>query len=255
MRWPALDGALVDAVVTTRHGGVSTGPYASLNLGLHVGDDPEAVVENRRRAARAVGLQLDDLVFCEQAHGHEVADVGADDRGRGAYTQGDALPGVDGLVTRDPDVGLVIMVADCTPVVLFDPRTVALACVHAGWRGTVARAVGAAVDRLVTGGARPGDIVAAIGPCIDRTRYQVGAEVADQASAAFPDAVEPDREGKWRFDLWRANRQVLEDAGVPRANITLAGLPTGPGTPFFSDRDLRPCGRFALIARLKRAPG
>ena len=259
MRWQALDGrGRVEAVVTTRHGGVSIGAYASLNLGLHVGDDIGAVVENRRRAAATVGLELDDLVFCAQSHGRKVAEVRSADRGRGAYSMADAIPDADALVTSDADVGLVVMVADCVPMVLFDPGTPSLACVHAGWRGTVARVAEAAVERLMALGAQRDAIVAAIGPAIDRTRYQVGEEVAQLVHETFGDeagdVIEPDDHGRWRFDLWHANQRVLTEAGVAPENITLADIPTGPGTPFFSDRSARPCGRFAAIARLRPTP-
>jgi YfiH family protein len=221
-----------------------------------VGDDPEAVIENRRRAAAAVGLGLDDLVFCQQSHGRVVVSVTAADRGRGAYSAESALPGADALVTAEPDVGLVVMVADCVPIVLFDPRTVTVACVHAGWRGTVARVVDAAINALVDGGSRPADLLVGVGPAVPAERYQVGPEVADAAVDAFGDAagelLTPDSDGRWRFDLWAANQRVLAEAGVPEENVAVARMPTGPDGPFFSDRSVRPCGRFAAVTRLRR---
>ncbi|HTO01936.1 MAG TPA: polyphenol oxidase family protein, partial [Microthrixaceae bacterium] len=150
MRWPLLDATrVVETVVTTRGGGVSTGVYESLNLGLHVGDDPAAVIENRSRAAGAIGLGLDDLVFCKQSHGRAVEHVGVADRGRGTRSDLDAIADTDAMVTTDAGVGLVIMVADCVPIVLVDPVSRVLACVHAGWRGTTQRVVTETVDRMV----------------------------------------------------------------------------------------------------------
>ena len=255
MRWPAFDELGVDVAVTTRHGGVSSGPYASLNLGLHVGDDPRHVVENRRRAAAAIGLGLDELVFCEQSHGRSVVPVDASDRGRGAREAGSAVPAADALITRTPDLGLVAMVADCVPVVLVDPVTATLACVHAGWRGTVARVVAHAVEAMVARGSRPTDLLAAIGPAVPPERYEVGAEVRDAARAGLgvdaDEVVVPDGQGRWRFDLWDANRRQLRRAGVPASGISIAALPTGDDGPFFSDRATRPCGRFAVLARLR----
>jgi polyphenol oxidase len=257
LTWPALAEAGVDAVVTTRDGGVSTGPYASLNLGLHVGDDPAAVVENRRRAAAAMGLELGDLVFCTQIHGRRVVTVTAADRGRGATSESDVVAAADALVTRDAGVGLVAMVADCVPLVLADPVTRTLAVVHAGWRGTVAGVTTATVEALSAAGARPGDIVAAIGPAIAPATYEVGDDVAQAAQDAFGAATAEvlDRrdDGSHRFDLWAANRRQLLDAGVAADRIALADLPTGAGGPFFSDRAERPCGRFAVLARLRPA--
>lgn len=257
LRWPALDALRdrcgVDAVVTTRHGGVSTGPYASLNLGMHVGDDPSAVVENRRRAATAVGLDLDDLVFCNQTHSRNAVVVDAAKRGRGTQGTDDALDDVDAVVTTSPDVGLVVMVADCVPIVLVDPDAAVLACVHAGWRGTTAGIAAVAVDTMRSLGARPERIVAVLGPSIDAARYQVGDDVADAARVAFGDDVDavvrPDGTGRWTFDGRAANRLVLCRAGVAADNVVVADVDTAEGD-FFSDRAVRPCGRFAAIARL-----
>lgn len=153
LRWRSLGAAGVDAMVTTRDGGVSTGDYASLNLGLHVGDDPEHVIENRRRAAAAVGAGLDDMVFCFQKHADAVTVVGSEHRGTGARSHDEALP-CDALVTVSPDVCLVVMVADCVPLVLFDPDAQVLACVHAGWGGTTKGVTPAAIDAMVSEGRR-----------------------------------------------------------------------------------------------------
>jgi YfiH family protein len=251
--WPAFDGVAVDALVTTRDGGVSSGPYASLNLGLHVDDDPSRVIENRRRAAAALGLDLGQCVFAHQTHGREVAVVGAADRGRGT-TGPDGAPACDALVTATPGVGLAIMVADCVPLVLFEPQARVLAVVHAGWKGTLARVAEAAVEAMASLGAAPAAMAAGLGPAIEASRYQVGDEVAEAARGAFggdaSDVLAPDGQGHWRFDLWAANRRVLVEAGVPAAQIEVAPVGTGPGTPFFSDRAERPCGRFAALARL-----
>lgn len=253
VRWSIFDGCPLDAFVTGREGGVSTGPYASLNLSLHVGDAPDLVIENRRRTAAALGLPLDDMVFCLQTHGRDVTVVGDGDRGRGTVSLDDAVPG-DAVVTATPDLGLAVMVADCVPVVLYDPGAHVVAAVHAGWRGTVARVVDAAVEAMTPLGADPARMLAGIGPAIVADRYQVGDEVADAARACFGGVdgiVRPDGTGRWTFDGWTANRRILVEAGVPPDNIEIAPVGTGPGTPFFSDRARRPCGRFAAMARLR----
>ena len=246
----------LDVVVTTRAGGVSSGPYATLDLGLTVGDHPDAVVENRRRAAAAVGLDLGDLVFGRQRHGAGVAVVDAAHRGRGTTALDDALDGPDGidaLVTTTPGVGLAILVADCVPVVLYDPGAHVVAVVHAGWRGTVRRIPAAAVDAMARRGSDPADVVAYVGPAIEADRYQVGDEVAEAAREAFGDAagevVRPDGAGRWLFDLWGANRRTLVDAGLRPGNVSVSGVGTADRR-FFSDRLARPCGRFAAIAVL-----
>ena len=252
--WAMFDGLALDAVVTTRDGGVSSGVYESLNLSLGVGDDPALVVENRRRAAAAIGLDLDDMVYAHQVHGHDVAVVTTADRGRGSRSTEDA-PAADALVTATPGVGLAVLVGDCVPLVLYEPRAHVLAAVHAGWRGTVARVTDAALSEMVALGASPARVLAGIGPAITADRYQVGDEVADAARDCFAGNVDgivrPDGTGRWTFDLWAANRRLLIEAGVEAGNIEISPVGTGPGTPFFSDRAARPCGRFAALARLR----
>jgi len=259
--WPALDALGVDAVVTTRGGGVSTGPYESLNLALHVGDDPEAVIENRRRAAGALGAGLEELVIANQVHGRSFFIVTGEDSGRGATVAEDALPGADVLVVAQPGPVLVTLVADCVPIVLFDPLARVLATVHAGWRGTASRAVDAALDAMASLGSSPDHVVAGIGPGVSPLTYRVGHEVVAALRNCFGGTAEgvvrPAPEcgtgsggGRWLVDLWAANHRILEEAGVSARSIHLADVPTGNAGPFFSDRVARPCGRFALLARL-----
>src|ERR1700683_4892535 len=157
LTWPALEASGANAVVTARSGGVSSGPSATLNLSLSVGDDPARVLENRRRLATAFGADPGDFVFARQVHGATVRIVGRADRGSGALTLDDAVPDTDALVTTSPDVVLAILTADCVPIVLHDPVAGVLACVHAGWRGTVARVCAAAVAAMESLGSRRAD--------------------------------------------------------------------------------------------------
>jgi YfiH family protein len=256
LAWPSLDALGADVFVSTRHGGVSQGSYASLNLALHVGDDPASVLENRRRVAAAAGADLADTVFCEQVHGRDVTVVSAADRGRGTLRRDDAILATDAVVTCDPGTVLVVMVADCVPIVLLDPQAGVLGCVHAGWRGTVAGVTGAALHAMRSLGARPDRMVAAIGPAIAADRYQVGPDVTGAAQRQFgPDLTgiaRPDGAGGWLFDLPAANRRALREAGVGDRQILDAGVATGGAAGlFFSDREQRPCGRFAAVARLR----
>ncbi len=271
LTWPALEASGADAAVTARSGGVSSGPYATLNLSLTVGDDPGCVLENRRRLAAAFGARLDDFVFTRQVHGAGVRVVGEADRGSGAFSLAGAIDGeaggaggADALVTASPGVVLAILTADCVPIVLHDPVAGVLACVHAGWRGTVAGVTAAAVAAMQGLGSRPSDVIAGIGPAIAADRYQVGPDVHQAVTRTFgPTATfirpDPSAPGRWLLDLWAANRHALRDAGVPAAQIHTTPHPTGPalhpagpGT-FFSDRTARPCGRLALVARLQKS--
>ena len=255
LTWPVFDSLPVEAVATTRHGGVSAGRYGTLNLSFAVGDEPAKVRENRRRAAAALGAPLAAFVFAAQVHGSRAEAVSAGDRGRGTLAADDAIGPADALVTAEPGTVLAILVADCVPIVLYDPAAHVLACVHAGWRGTVACTAQAALAAMRSLGTRPRDVIAGIGPSIAPDSYQVGEEVAGAARDAFGERAEallrPAGPDRWLFDLPAANRHVLRTAGVPDSQIHTAATPTGPGPGlFFSHRAERPCGRFALAARL-----
>ena len=254
LAWPAFDGLPVDALVTTRHGGVSGGDYATLNLSFGVGDRPQDVLENRRRAAAALDADLADFVFGSQVHGAVARIVTGADRGRGAAVADEGVGEADALVTGDPGTVLGVAVADCVPIVLYDPGAHVLACVHSGWRGTVARVAQAALAAMATLGARPSGVIAGLGPAIGPDRYQVGDEVAEAVRESFGEratlALQPDGTGRWLLDMWAINRLALSEAGVADDHIHVAAISTGPPGPFFSNRAARPCGRFGLIARL-----
>jgi hypothetical protein len=179
------------------------------------------------------------------------------DRGAGAAVAGPGVGEADALVTSDPGTVLGVLVADCVPILLYDPGAHVIACVHAGWRGTGAGVTGAALAAMATLGTRPGDVIAGIGPAIGPDRYQVGEDVAGAAHECFgeraPLVIRPDGTGRWLFDLWSANRILLREAGLADQNIHVAAVPTG--ADFFSNRTARPCGRFGLIARLRPRDG
>ena len=255
LHWEEAESHGAAVAVTTRHGGVSHPPYDTLNLGLHVGDRPEGVAVNRARAAAGFGVGLETMVFAQQVHGTAAALVGPADRGRGTAAEDDAVPATDILVTTAPDVTLVMLVADCLPIALVDPAARVLAAVHAGWRGTAAGAVAAAVLAMERRGARPERLRAFLGPAVAPDRYQVGAEVCrGLARAVRPDPLDAgvtrhDGPGHWYVDLVAANRQQLLRSGLRPTHIADCGLTTADKS-LFSDRAARPCGRFGLLVRL-----
>lgn len=210
--------------MSTRQGGVSQPPYQSLNLGLHVGDVPKRVLENRRRVTEALGFTLQDLVLSAQVHGATVARVSEADRGRGALDPAMALPGADALITDCRGLLLGVLVADCLPLLLVDPAGGAIAVAHAGWRGTVADIAGRTVAAMAAAfGTRPERLLAVIGPGISRERFEVGPEVlaafrADFAAGAEA-LIEPAAGGKGWVDLPEANRRQLLRAGLDPARI------------------------------------
>ncbi len=229
---PAL--APATAAFTTRGGGVSAGSYASLNLGNGSGDDPAAVAANGRLLADALGFRPADLARLRQVHGAEVAVV---DR---PGPPGGPIGEFDAAVTDRPGVVLLVLAADCVPVLLVDGQRPAVGAVHAGWRGVVADAPGAAVRRMAEAfGSRPASLRAAIGPCIGPCCYEVDEPVAERFAAAGlpfdgPSAgaiarPAPEREGRrrWRLDLAAAVRARLRAAGLAPAAIETAGLCTG----------------------------
>jgi polyphenol oxidase len=236
-------GALVGVVhaLSTRAGGVSGGRCASLNTSYAVGDEPTNVDENLGRLCAAVGVDRAGLVWPYQVHGNAATLVDADTPER---------PCCDILLTRSPARTLLLRFADCTPILLADPRRRAVAAVHAGWRGTALRAAGAAVRAMVEAfDCRPRDLVAGIGPAIGPCCYAVGAEVVDRF-ADRPWAWTRTADGALKLDLWEANRRELVAAGVPAEQVELAGICTQcRAETFFSHRANggQPAGRFAAL--------
>lgn len=247
----------VEALVSTRHGGVSPAPFDTLNLGLWTDDEAERVVENRRRLFAAFELPLERSVWCRQVHGDGVAVVGEADAGRGAADEASVVPDADAMVTDTPGLPLCVKVADCVPVVVFDPERRALGLVHAGWGGTVARICSRTV--AVMGerfGSAPGDLRAAIGPSIGPAGYEVGAEVVERARAAYGERaaeILAPRGEKALLDLRAANRIDLEGAGVAGERIEVAGIASDERLDdFFSRRrEAGRTGRFGLVAALR----
>jgi YfiH family protein len=247
----------VTAVVTTRHGGASAGCYDSLNLGDHVGDDHEAVLENRRRLAAALGVGA--LTVADQRHTDRVAVVDAAVAGRGHDGGADAaaaFPATDALVTNLPGAALTILVADCAPVLLYDPRHRAVGVAHSGRVGTVRGVVPKTVAAMAAAfGSEPRDLLVGIGPAIGALSYEIGAAQAAEVMTAFgaagPGLLTPSRPGHATFDLAAAIRGQLRQSGVPDAGVHDMAIDTRTATDdFFSDRAARPCGRFAAVAML-----
>ncbi len=229
---PAAARLGVDAFVTDRFGGVSEGPYESLNLGGHVGDDVERVRENRRRVARAANV--DELVIMRQVHGRNVLDV---------TSAGGDFEG-DGLFSSSNELALAVLVADCVPVLIVDAHSNDFAVVHAGWRGLHAGVLSSAVARFNDASS----LFAFLGPAISRERYQVGPEVAAHFSDV-PGALLDDTGDRSLLDLHLIGAYQLRRLGLDDANIVTSDQCTDGGDLFFSDRAARPCGRFALVAK------
>lgn len=228
--------------------GVSCDSFASLNLGLHVGDDPEAVRKNRRIAADIVGLSETRIVYAEQVHGARVAIVHAKDAGRGAYDTKDAIQGVDGLVTSARGLGLAILAADCTPVLLYDPYAGVIGAAHAGWKGTAQGVVMATIEEMKKLGAHPEDMLIALGPAIRGCCYEVDLPVTDALTAMYrnlktqeslPFRASERTPGRTMVDLPTLVRLQAETAGVPHEQVVDTSVCTHCMPGFFSHRKQR----------------
>lgn len=233
---------------TERTGGVSTGCYASLNLGNACGDDPSSVAENRRRALAALGAErsVDALVNPHQVHGDRIVVVRSAETSSVRTAQADAASGADAIVCTAAKVPVLLCFADCVPVILVAPGGFAVA--HSGWRGTIARISAKAARALaVETGSSVSQILAYVGPHIGREDYEVSPELADRFSAEFGPGV---IWGEHNLDLGAAVVGALVDAGVPRSSITCCDVSTASATErFFSYRaEHGSCGRHGAMA-------
>jgi len=212
---------------STRIGGVSAGAFSSLNLGMHTQDDKDNVQDNFRIFCRDISVDVHNLVLSQQVHETELYQADRDDCGKGLYCESD-LQGIDGLITDKPGVALATFYADCTPILLLDPKRKVIASVHSGWRGTVGKfARKAALYMQKAYGSKREDILAAIGPSIKQCHFEVGEEVYLDFAAAFGSRVErvtTFKDDKYYIDTDALNVQLLLEAGLSFENIHVCPL-------------------------------
>jgi YfiH family protein len=233
-------GAAARWVVTDRAGGQSAGPYDSLNLGDHVGDDPDRVAANRARVAAEIGLTPGDLRFMSQVHGARVAQVGRE--------PGAAPPEADALVTTDRGVALAVLVADCVPGLLAARRSDVIAVAHAGRRGVAAGVVPATVGAMHALGARPSRIVAKVGPAICGRCYEVPRAMQEEICSVVPEARSTTAAGTPGLDLRAAVVAQLMGAGVQ--SIEVESWCTAERDDLYSHRRDGVSGRFGGLVWL-----
>jgi YfiH family protein len=245
-----LPDELVTHAIFSRIGGASQGAYASLNVGLTVGDDPANVIQNREIAFREANRSPESLSDSWLIHSTGAV-VYREPRPASQVVP----PQADIVLTDNPEVTLFMRYADCVPIILVDPIKRAIALAHAGWQGTVLKVAQAAVRNLTeTYNSRPENVLAVIGPSIGPENYQVGNEVTERVEAAFgPDAESllPTIDQSVHFDLWAANHLVLQQSGVTQ--IDLSGICTFDySTEWFSHRATGGnTGRFGVLLALK----
>jgi polyphenol oxidase len=224
-------------VFSTRVGGVSTGPFESLNLGIYTADDPTRVIENRRRLAGSAGIDPERTRMAWQQHGAVVRRASPE----GILTPGTLHEPCDGWWSDEPGQGMMLVTADCLPVAIArrNGDRPALTVLHVGWRGLL--------EGIVANGAAAlgdGALTAAIGPGIGPCCYEVGPEVAAPFEAAFGSEVLADG----RLDLWRATELALEWAGVAEVERTDLCTYCHPELFFSHRRDRGTTGRQGVIA-------
>jgi len=215
---PLLDAHGISVVFTTREGGFSPEPYSSLNLAFHVGDDPNLVIENRKKVLGLFGLGLDRAVCAEQVHGTGVVYARDSDAGSGAFSVDKSIKGVDALFTDCDRMPLLLFFADCVPVILVEPEERVVGVIHAGWKGIYGNIIGNAIDAINSRlSVSSKNMLAFIGPSIGGCCYRVGSDLVKKFSERFNSSDD------WlfgdRIDLRTIGKKQLSDGGIPAANI------------------------------------
>lgn len=216
---------------STRLGGVSHGCFASMNLGFGRGEADEIVAENYRRLGEAVGFDWKKVVLSHQTHTTNVRLVTSEDAGKGTVRERDYTD-VDGLITNESGLPLVTFYADCVPLYFADPRNKAIGLSHSGWRGTVNRMGEKTLQAMHEAfGTDSKDVIAVVGPSICGDCFEVGPEVVAEFSQTFTKAqmqeiCHPGENDRSFLDLWKANHIILEEAGIPKQQISVTDICT-----------------------------
>lgn len=238
---------------TERTGGISLPPYASLNLGSHVGDDPDAVAENRRRALATLDCAdaFDRLLVPNQVHGVHIARVRTSSPDELACVRDEIARGADAIVCTAPGVPVLLCFADCVPVIL--TCETGFAVVHSGWKGTIARIVVSAVRALAEeSGCESSEIRAFVGPHILGDEYEVSPELMERFAGEFTCMREAAGAGSRLLDLGACIREAMGEAGVPSEHVEDPLLSTMKlADRFYSyRREAGTCGRHGALAIL-----
>ena len=249
IRYYQFDTIQTRHALFTRHGGVSPNPWGSLNVGGTVGDDLERVRQNRVLSFHALGCSPETMFDVWQVHSADVVCARAPRPPDESYRQADII------LTDQPSLTLFMRFADCVPILIHDPRNGIIGIAHAGWMGTLRGVATATVDAMQKNFAsKPADLIAGIGPSIGPDHYEIGADVILQVMQKFADDSElllKSHHGKVHFNLWEANRLLLERAGV--GQIEVSGLCTACNTDdWFSHRaEKGRTGRFGALISLQ----
>ncbi len=240
--------------ITTRSGGFSKGPFKGMNMGLFTEDSRESVFMNHKKAAEYMGYELNDAVFTNQVHGDQIALIDKGFKGE-KFWLGERALEKDAIITRLAGRPIVAFFADCAGVFVADPAKKAVGIAHAGWKGTVKEIGRKTIEAMGQAfGTRACDCYAAVGPSIGPCCFDVKEEVAELFSRLYGEEVLAlsEKPGRWKVDLWEANRIQLARAGVKAENIEVAGLCTFCREDMFYShrRDKGNTGRMAGIMEI-----
>lgn len=221
----------VNHFISNRKGGLSKAPYDSLNIGFNTADEEDIIFHNRKALGESIDIPLFRFTIADQTHSGNVTVVDQDMKGRGSQERADSIPDSDGLVTNVPGICLMAMMADCVPVILFDPVKKVIGVSHAGWRGILKRITRNTVDKMISEyGSNPADILAGIGPSIGPDCYEIGKDVENAIIETFGSKTKIliRKRGikKNHLDLWRATSEQLLEIGLPEKNIERSNICT-----------------------------
>ncbi len=232
-------------IFTDRYQGVSPPPYDTLNLAHHVGDDIKNVMKNRMLISRKYGIDLRDLIYMDQIHSSNIALID--------NSMQTKIPDTDALITNEKGIYLMVLVADCIPILFFDPVKKAVGAAHAGRAGTFQNISEKTVKKMKESfKSNPEDIIACLGPSIRECCYEVSKEIADITVKNFGEKYIKKRDGGYYLNLQELNKDQLLKAGLKEENIEISKECTRCEKKYFSYRREGVTGRFAAIISLKK---
>lgn len=236
-KWTRLNSQL-KVGFTTRIGGYSVSPYKSLNMGFHVSDEKEIVVQNRRNLSDIISMPLDLWICGKQTHETNVMKVDKGSRGKGATSYETSLNRTDSLITREKGILCTALFADCVPLYFFDPISGYIGIAHAGWKGTVNKIAEKTIKKLCANGVHPSDLQVAIGPSISKDNYEVDDRIISKLKDSYIEKCVTKKENnRYLLDLKQLNVEILLQNGIHSNNIEITSFCTYTNENlFFSHR-------------------
>jgi YfiH family protein len=249
-QFDSLQNEFITQAIFTRKGGKSQNPWASLNVGNTVGDDPHHVKRNLTNILDALDYTEEQLAQVRQIHSSTVVRVDSPN------DPGSPLPHADGMITNNPGVLLLMRFADCVPILLYDSDKKVIGIAHAGWKGTVLGIVAETVKKMQTEyGTSPSSLIAGIGPSIGPDHYQIGQDVIREVRRSFPkrwNEILIDNSDGVKFDLWKANRILLQEEGVKKIEVAEICTSCNLGDWYSHRGENGKTGRFAAAIGIKK---